>query len=191
MPPSLSRLDDASHRGATCTLVLFGAALAALAGAVLLTFMLAQPRLKTAEGREPLEVGGLILSVQAAGWVGHDMSSMSNMPMGAPEDMPADGHRRLHAEVLLSNDTGAPIPLSADDFRLVSEDGQWPPRRATLPASGLSVGQSVLGDLYFEVPDDTGADGGHVQLTMTRGGKRALVSLPLSGPMPDHERSPQ
>ena len=156
--------------------VLLGACLAAVAGAVLLITLLAQPRLRLADVGQPVTVGPLTLSVEDAGWIGHDMSSMGPMPM---EGMPAPGTARMRVRLLVGNRTGTAVPLDARDFTVVAGSGEsWTPLRATLPvASELPAGGSVIGDLFFEVP----AREADFALSLTRRGERAQVALPVAG----------
>lgn len=152
------------------------AALAAIAGALLLSVRLGQPRVRYGAPGQTVSVGPLSLSVQDASWVGHDMSSMGPMPM---EDGPAPGNVRLRAQVLVGNRTATSVAVDARDFEVIAGSGNsWVPQRATLPpTTDLPPDGSILGDLYFEVPEGET----DFELSLARGGERAIVPLAVSG----------
>ena len=175
-------LPSTSERGTTA--ILLSAAAVAVAGLVLLAVMLTQPRVRTGVAGEAVRAGRLTFSVSEAAWVGHDMASMGQMPMPG---MPAEDASRLHVKVLVGNASDGRVPLRAEDFRLLSASGRsWSAQRATVPAStDLSAGQSLVGDLYFEVPD--GQSG--FRLSLSQGRARGLLTLPLPGSMNHAERN--
>lgn len=143
---------------------------------MLLSVRLGQPRVRHAAPGQTVSVGPLSLSVEDAAWVGHDMSSMGPMPM---DDGPAPGTVRLRAQVLVGNRKATSVTVEARDFKVLAASGaSWVPQRATLPpTTDLPPDGSILGDLYFEVPQgETG-----FELSLTRGRERAIVPLAVSG----------
>jgi len=180
MPSRYSR--PAATRGMTTVTMTAAAAFAV--GVVLLVVMLAQPRVELALRGTVARAGDLSLQVDTAAWVPLEMDG--GMPMGAAAaDMPAPGHVRLHVEALVGNAAAGDATVDLADFRLQNASRSWGPLSVSrLGDTRLAAGQSLLAELYFEVPAGTSG----LYLSLTHGGRRVLVDLAVGPETETHHR---
>ena len=117
--------------------------------------------------------GDLTLRVSRGGWVAHEMDM--GTPGMAMEGMPADGFRRLHLEVAMTNRGAQVRSFGPDQFRLQATGGRWALTSSSFVTGALGPGQAMAGDLFFDVPETATAD--DLALAWKAPGHKVLFSL--------------